>query len=171
MRRDRQRRRVELAARFGIPDPFDLAVWVRNLARRRGRPIRFIGVDSDEMLQLTGDPGVHAFVLDEGGVDYIYYKSDLPYFLVEHNILHELAHLAYDHPIPQLAGRWDPARVAQLCKASRMDAPALRRFEDEAESLALWVEDLRGDDRGLPPSTDPALAELFGRVGAFFGDR
>ncbi len=168
----RRRERAALIAELALPVPFSIRRWRDNLAARRKRPIEFTPLSSAQLLTLTKDSGVHALVIAFEDLDLIVYKADLPRFMVVHNLIHELVHLAKDHPTPQLAGAWDLARLREicLCSASRPPDPARRAIEEEAERLALAVEDYRGEP---PPTTlgpDGATAVLFTRVAEFFGD-
>ncbi len=169
---ERRCKRAALIAELALPVPFNIRRWRDNLAARRGRPIEFIPLSSAQLLALTGDSGVHALVIAFEDLDLIVYKADLPKFMVVHNIIHELVHLAKDHPTPQLAGAWDLARLREicLCSASTSPDPARRAIEEEAERLALAVEDYRGEPPPAALSPDGATAVLFGRVAEFFGD-
>ena len=161
--------RAERIARLALPEPFDLLAWRDNLAARRGRPIELWPCGSDELLTLTGDSGVHAFLLAVGGRDIVCYKADIPRFMVEHNLIHEFCHLACDHRAPLIA-TCDMGRLEQICLTRTSAASERRDLGRETEPLALSVQLYRGDG-GLPLATSggPPLS-FYDRVAAVLGE-
>lgn len=168
----RTRAREALRQKLALPDPFDLTAWCDNLAARRERPIRLAPATSEHLYRLTGDAGVHAWVIGVSGVDHIFYKVDLAPFLRDHNVIHECCHLACDHAVPDLPA-WDLGRLHEIClrRATHLHDPALARIEAEAEAYALQVEEYRAGTGTARLSDDPRAAEHFARIASFFGDR
>lgn len=161
--------RAERIAQLALPEPFDIFVWRDNLAARRRRPIELMPCSSDELIALSGDSGVHAFLLAVSGRDIICYKADLPRFMVEHNLIHEFCHLACDHRAPMIVNL-DMWRLEQIC-LTRTSAKSERQdLERETEELALWVERFRGE--GALPITmpDAPLPSFYDRFAAVLGE-
>lgn len=167
------RRNTGRAARIvqlGLPEPFDLLGWRDNLAARRGRPIELWPGSSDEFLALTGDSGVHALLLAIGQRDIVYYKADIPAFMVEHNLIHEFCHLACNHRVPLVAG-CDMNRLEQICLTRASASSGRRDLERETEELALWVERYRSDSSTTLAAPEGPLPNFYSRVAAVLGDR
>lgn len=156
-------------AQLALPEPFDLFGWRDNLAARRGRLIELWPCSSDELITLTGDSGVHAFLLSLVGQDVVCYKADLPRFMVEHNLIHEFCHLACDHRTP-LVLNLDMWRLEQIC-LTRTSAESERRdLERETEELALWVERYRGEGALPLAAPDVPLPSFYDRFAAVLGE-
>lgn len=156
-------------AQLALPEPFDLFAWRDNLAARRRRPIELWPSSSDELLALTGDSGVHAFLLAVAERDVVCYKADIPRFMVDHNLIHEFCHLACDHRVP-LVVTLDMGRLEEICLTRSSAASERRDLERETEELALWVEHYRGEG-ALPLAVPNApLPSFYDRVAAVLGE-
>lgn len=95
MSRDRSQRGLwqrcrRLVAALSLPDPFDIADFVRTLAAHRGRPI--------ELVPVTGRPNLPCgLLLTTAAADYILYAADTTPLHQQHILLHEAAHLLCGH--------------------------------------------------------------------------
>jgi hypothetical protein len=79
-----------MVSALSLPDPFDIADFVRTLAARRGRPI--------ELVPVTGRPNLPCgLLLTTAGADYILYAADTTPLHQQHILLHEAAHLLCGH--------------------------------------------------------------------------
>lgn len=134
-------------SRLCVPEPFDLVVFCRELALRRGRPLTVRGMQSPE----PGDPSGAWIATDEA--DYVFVDEDARPLHREHIVLHELAHIIFDHgtatglaagDAAALLPSLDSAMVARVLGRSRYT----QLEEREAELLATMIaEKARGASR------------------------
>ncbi len=174
MRKDLRRRCEEqLAAIAGeLPEPYSAAAWRDQLTRKRGRPINFIPCTAGQMLQITDTPGVHGYIVSGPTGEFILYNAEVPEFMVEHTLTHELCHVVLDHLIPFFSDL-DPARVqAYLCRASTLGLLATDdEIEDEAEYLATAIRDYVSEPAPVAPGQDPNTERVYNRLAHFFAGR
>jgi hypothetical protein len=152
-----------MVSALSLPDPFDIADFVRTLAARRGRPI--------ELVPVTGRPNLPCgLLLTTAGADYILYAADTTPLHQQHILLHEAAHLLCGH---DRTGYAASAAARALMPALR---PALIRRvlgrtgysepqEREAELLASLIQH-RALRAGPPHPID-----AHGRAGVLVGTR
>lgn len=87
----RWRRRYSSVLRdVGLPEPFDLDLFCRNIARSRGRPLRLHQLPSE----VTGYCGL---CVELPTVDHVFFSAGTSPLHQQHIVLHELAHLLFGH--------------------------------------------------------------------------
>ncbi|WP_181008815.1 MULTISPECIES: ParH-like protein [unclassified Streptomyces] len=84
------RRCRRIAATVSVPDPFDVGVFIGQLAAARGRPIELMPV------RARHDTPCGLLVTTERA-DYIVYSADTPPLHRQHILLHEAAHIVCGH--------------------------------------------------------------------------
>lgn len=148
---------------LSLPDPFDVAEFVRALAARRGRPI--------EMVPVTARPNLPCgLLLTTAGADYILYSADTTPLHQQHILLHEAAHLVCGHDTAAPVGgsgtdallpHLPDALVHRVLGRTVYTEPQ----EREAELLASLIR-----SRAARDERAPALAEgEQRRLGSVFG--
>jgi hypothetical protein len=149
---DRRYRRLVRRCRtidqaLDLPAPFDEARLLDQLARRRGRPI--------ELMPVPAAPDLPCGLLvATGRADYILYRTDTGPLHRRHIVVHEVAHLLFDHagaaPLAQataLLPHLSPALVQRVLGRTVYTEPQ----EQEAELLASMIlSRVRRDAAGGP---------------------
>jgi len=121
-----------------IPVPFSVAEFTSGIARQRGKPILIYSTGRSAVVdRMCGA------LLTTKETDYILVHPDLPPFLRDHTVMHEVCHLLLGHGsvlrpdvIADLFPNLDPALVV---RALARDKEYSASDEEEAESLARIV--------------------------------
>ncbi|MFR9798247.1 ParH-like protein [Streptomyces sp. MS06] len=163
------RRCRRIAEELPLPSPFDAAVFVGELARRRGRPI--------ELLPVAGRVAVPCgLLITTAEADYIVYDADTTELHRQHILLHEAAHLLCGHHesdgpsagAAALVREVPPALVRRVLGRTVYSDPQ----EQEAELLASFIlhragrEDARRRRRRRGDALSGRQARLGWLVGA-----
>ncbi|WEO99852.1 ParH-like protein [Streptomyces sp. FXJ1.172] len=126
-----------MAERLEMPEPFDAAEILARLGRRRGRTI--------ELLPVASRPNLPCGLLvSTSGTDYILYTADTSPLHRQHILVHEAAHLLFDH-----AGTTPLSPVTSQVLLPHLSSDLVRRVlgrtgydepqEREAELLASLI--------------------------------
>lgn len=157
-----------------MPDPWDLSLFVQDLAERRGRTIQILPVPID-----VKDKTICGAWVPLPAGDVVFVRQHTSEWHQEQIVLHECAHMICGHaPSPTAvaqfvaqmlpAGHWDPDVVAKVLLRSRYDTP----IEQQAERVADLIED-RADRRPARPRlidlTEPDEAEVLRRFARALG--
>jgi hypothetical protein len=144
-----------------LPRPFTIDAFCAALARQRGRPIRLMPMPD-------GGDAPCGLWISTGAADYVIHQVATSPLHQDHIILHELAHMIFDHatvrqPAPELRDRLLPDLDPQMVATVLARAAYSTVREQEAETLA----DLIGSRaiRRLPSPADPAFTramDVFG---------
>jgi hypothetical protein len=156
----RVRRRCEARLlELGLTAPFDVHAFCRSLGARRGRPIHLCPVNTP-----TGPCGLWIALPT---ADYIFHEDQTSRLHQEHIILHELAHLIWehkptlvlDHEVARLLPDLDPQMLRRILARTRYSALE----EQHAEVLASLI--LQWANRRSPEPTWKVPSEASGVVG------
>ena len=157
------RRRCErLAARIGVPSPFDVHVFVHRVAQMRGRPIELAAMS-------TGVASPCGLWIATDTIDLIFYEDGTSAPHQRHIVVHELGHLCFEHQGQATAEQQDlthqfpdldPALVRRVLARTTVTADE----EREAEMFATVVLD-SGWQRHPPslsrqPTSEPERQRL-----------
>jgi len=144
-----------------IPDPFDLATFLRRLGEQRGRPV--------ELHALPGGlaEGMSGVWMATDRADHIYYDGSTNPLHGEHIVLHEVGHIVADHqPAPVLASEDAALLLPHL--AGEVVARVLARTsysrEDEREAELTATLIARRAGRPAVPHADPDVDALCQRL-------
>ncbi|MEE1781759.1 ParH-like protein [Streptomyces sp. SP17BM10] len=153
------RRCRRMAQELDLPAPFDPAVLLDRLAARRGRPIELVPVAARPNLPC-------GLLVSTAEADYILYAADTSPLHRRHILVHEIAHLLFDHagsaPITPVSSQallphLSPALVQRVLGRTGYDEPQ----EREAELLAsLILSRAAKADAAARPGSTPALDTL-----------
>ncbi|CCB71289.1 hypothetical protein [Streptantibioticus cattleyicolor] len=126
-----------MAERLELPEPFDAGELLARIGRQRGRDIELVPVASRPHLPC-------GLLLSTGGADYVLYAADTTPLHREHILVHEAAHLLFDH-----AGSAPLTPVASQAILPHLPTDLVRRVlgrtgydepqEREAELLASLI--------------------------------
>lgn len=166
-----RRRRCEAKLReLRVPVPFDLWVFLDNLAEDRGgRPIILIP-------RHLGNGKPFGFWMRGEDADYIVFELFTSRLHQLQIILHEVGHVVFGHPpnspVPVEALGWPSRRLG-----TRLVAYALQRErgdewteeDQDAELLGSLVLEQASNGRQEVASQDPELADLLARAERFYG--
>lgn len=115
-----------------MPHPFDLEVFCREVARRRGRPLELHPVS-----RATADPC--GMWIATGPADHVWYEQGTSPLHQRHIVVHELAHMLLGHErgenavvSPELLPGLDPAAVEHVLSRTSYTSDQ----EHAAETLA-----------------------------------
>jgi hypothetical protein len=134
------RRRCEAKLlELGLTAPFDVYAFCRSLGARRGRPIHLRPVSAP-----TGPCGLW---IARPGADYIFYEEQTSRLHQEHIILHELAHLIWehgptpvlDHEVARLLPDLDPQMLRRILGRTRYSALEEQHAEVLASLILQWA--------------------------------
>lgn len=150
-----------LVDRQHLPDPFDAAVFVREVAARRGRPVELIPVYARPDLPC-------GLLLTTEASDYVLFAADTTPFHQQHILLHEAAHLLCGHrdaatlrsAAQNLLPTLNPALVQRVLGRTVYSEPE----EAEAELVASLILSRVSSHRPRGPHSvaQPDVAPLFG---------
>jgi hypothetical protein len=146
-----------------LPDPFTLDAFCDQLATDRGRPLHLMPIRASQSaacgLWISTD---HA--------DYVVHQVATSPLHREHIVLHELAHMIFDHAAVrgsanELAARFFPALDPRTVAAALGRTSYTSEQEQEAEMLAglIGVHARRPTQRDADPTFARAM-DLFGSV-------
>jgi hypothetical protein len=119
---------------LALPRPFTVDAFCDALARERGRPVQLVPMPSG-----MGTPC--GLWLSTAEVDYVFHQVATSPLHQEHIILHELAHMIFDHaavrgPTDELRKRLLPALDPEMVAAVLTRTSYTSEQEQEAETLA-----------------------------------
>jgi hypothetical protein len=149
-----------------LPMPFTLAAFVEGLAKSRGRPLVIVDLPSFE------DGGPSGAWIATDGADYVFVDRAARSLHRQHIVLHELAHMVFDHREALALSRADAATllpdisnktVARILGRSRYTETEEREAELLATMIAQRVR------RSRRPDADIDVHALRGRLQAALG--
>ncbi|MFE9555596.1 hypothetical protein ACFYMW_10200 [Streptomyces sp. NPDC006692] len=162
-RKELTRRCQEVLDRLTLPRPFSLEAFCRQLSQSRGRPLHLHALPGE-----VATAGACGLWLATDTDDHIFYEPQTTKPHQEHIVLHELAHLLFNH---HTLGGADGSATAGLLPD--LDPTLIRRLfartgyttvqEQEAEMLASLLKASALRDRGTRPSG--VLGELQAGLG------
>lgn len=147
---------------LSLPRPFTVQDFCEALARDRGRPLKLVPITGN----VDGPCGLWICTVE---ADYVFHQVATSPFHQEHIILHELAHMIFDHAVMRVSADRLMARLFPDL-APDVVAKVLARTsysteqEQEAETLAGLLGGLV-DRRPVPPDANHTLAraaDVFG---------
>ncbi|MFF3114671.1 ParH-like protein [Kitasatospora sp. NPDC057904] len=149
-----------MAQELDLSAPFDPAVLLDRLAGRRGRPIELVPVAARPNLPC-------GLLVSTAEADYILYAADTSPLHRRHILVHEIAHLLFDHagsaPITPVSSQallphLSPALVQRVLGRTGYDEPQ----EREAELLASLIlsRAAKADAAAARPGSTPGLDTL-----------
>lgn len=147
---------------LGLSAPFDVHAFCRSLGAQRGRPIYLRPVSAP-----TGPCGLW---IERLGADYVFYEEQTSRLHQEHIILHELAHLIWehrptpvlDHEVARLLPDLDPQMLRRILARTRYSALEEQHAEVLASLILQWA-----NRRSPEPSwrVPPEASGVVGRLG------
>ncbi len=134
-----RRRCEQRLAALQLPIPFTLAAFVERLATSRGRPLTIV-----EMPSLSEAGGPSGAWIATDGADYVFVDRAARALHREHIVLHELAHILFEHEDALVMSRADAAALLPAISEQTMTRMLGRsRYTDveeqEAELLATMI--------------------------------
>ncbi len=137
-----------------LPMPFTLAAFVEGLAEARGRPLTVVDMPS---LSDAGGPSGAWIATD--GADYVFVDPAAGALHRDHIVLHELAHIVFDHQAALVISRADAAALLPAISDETVTRMLGRsRYteveEREAELLATMLAQRLGALRPVLAGTD-----------------
>lgn len=162
---DPWRRCRRVAEGLVLPDPFDPVVFIRELARQRGRVV--------ELLPVAGRVAVPCgLLITTADADYIVYDADTTELHRRHILLHEAAHLLCGHHESEGPSAGAAALVPELPKGLVRRVLGRSVYSDpqeqEAELLASFILHRVGRDESRRRRT-AALSGRQARLGWLVG--
>lgn len=148
---------------LGLTTPFDAHLFCRSLGVRRGRPIHLCPVSIP-----TGPCGLW---IAGPTADHIFYEQQTSRLHQEHIILHELAHLIWEHDPTlvlshELAGQLlpdlDPNMLRRILARTRYSALEEQHAEVLASLILQWANHPPAEPTWKVP---PEASEVVDRLG------
>ena len=125
---------LALARKLPIPIPWDRDVFIDDLARQRGRPIRLICTDTSA--PTDGACGMWLICDDE---DLIVHGAGSSNYHMDQIVCHEVGHMVLGHR--STCGNTGTARCAELCSTvlSGFDPAAVREVLGRTDYASLDI--------------------------------
>lgn len=145
----RRRRSRALLAKLELPAPFDLATFIEQVARRRGRPIQLVTVQG-----AAAHGWLRGWWCSTRDLDLIFLDEATSGMHREHIVLHEIGHVLWGHE-PVLATSaaeveratshlpWDSAAITAMPRHPGYDSPREQDAEVFATVAGLKIAALR----------------------------
>jgi hypothetical protein len=140
-----------------LPVPFALEAFCDELALRRGKPLTIVDMPSAD------DGGPSGAWLATDDADYVFVDQSARALHREHIVLHELAHMIFDHSGAPALGDSDAAALLPAFDSDTV-ARVLGRSrytdveEQEAELLATMIAERASRERQVAGGPDEVLA-------------
>lgn len=147
---------------LSLPRPFSLNAFCTALVRCRGRPLRLLPIPGNE----TGPCGLWISTSD---ADYIFHQVATSPLHQEHIILHELAHMLFDHTAvresaPGMQSRLLPGLDPEMVSAVLSRSAYTTEQELEAEILADLIGG-RAHRSAVPAGADQTFIRVLDVLG------
>lgn len=158
-----QRRSQSILDQLDLPQPFSVEALCAHLSRKRRRPIHLHALQPQVISK-----SVCGLWLATDTDDHIFYEQQTTKLHQEHIILHEIAHLLFDHysldtrsteDLTGLFADLSPRTIQRLL--ARTSYPTVQ--EQEAEMLASLIRTVTARARESPPTG--VLGELEAALG------
>lgn len=102
---------LALARELPIPVPWDREVFIENLARQRGRPIRLIATDTSAFTD--GPCGLWVTRDDD---DVVFHEAGTSEYHIDQIVCHEIGHMVLGHGRAHQAAADATANLEVLCR-------------------------------------------------------